>query len=119
MENVKLEIRDAIAFITIDRPKVLNALNAQTVAEIGEAFEQVRNDNAVRAVILTGGGEKAFVAGADINELATMNPISGKRTARLHGDRAFPEAGHRRNQRLRTRRRLRARARVSHAHRVR
>ena len=81
MENVKLEIRDAIAFITIDRPKVLNALNAQTVAEIGEAFEQVRNDNAVRAVILTGGGEKAFVAGADINELATMNPISGKEVA--------------------------------------
>jgi enoyl-CoA hydratase len=88
MENVKLEVRDAIAFITIDRPKVLNALNAQTVREIGEAFEQVRNDDAVRTVILTGGGEKAFVAGADINELATMNPISGKEVAE-RGQRVF------------------------------
>jgi enoyl-CoA hydratase len=88
MENVKVEVRDAIAIITIDRPKVLNALNAQTVAEIGEAFEQVRNDDAVRAVILTGGGEKAFVAGADINELATMNPITGKETAE-RGQRVF------------------------------
>ncbi|MCU1227620.1 MAG: 3-hydroxybutyryl-CoA dehydratase [Acidobacteria bacterium] len=88
MENVKIEVRDAIAIITIDRPKVLNALNAQTVAEIGEAFEQVRNDDAVRAVILTGGGEKAFVAGADINELATMNPITGKETAE-RGQRVF------------------------------
>lgn len=88
MENVKLEIRDAIAYITIDRPKVLNALNAQTVAEIGEAFEQVRHDDAVRVVILTGGGEKAFVAGADINELATMNPISGKEVAE-RGQRVF------------------------------
>ncbi|MEA2568980.1 MAG: enoyl-CoA hydratase [Acidobacteriota bacterium] len=88
MENVKVEVRDSIAIITIDRPKVLNALNAQTVAEIGEAFEQVRNDDAVRAVILTGGGEKAFVAGADINELATMNPITGKETAE-RGQRVF------------------------------
>jgi len=88
MENVKLEIRDAIAFITIDRPKVLNALNAQTVAEIGETFEQIRNDDNVRVVILTGGGEKAFVAGADINELATMNPISGKEVAEK-GQRVF------------------------------
>jgi enoyl-CoA hydratase len=88
MENVKVEVRDSIAIMTIDRPKVLNALNAQTVAEIGEAFEQVRNDDAVRAVILTGGGEKAFVAGADINELATMNPITGKETAE-RGQRIF------------------------------
>src|SRR3954451_23024246 len=88
MENVKIETQDSVAIITIDRPKVLNALNAQTVAEIGEAFVQVRNDDAVRAVILTGGGEKAFVAGADINELATMNPITGKETAE-RGQRVF------------------------------
>jgi enoyl-CoA hydratase len=81
MENVRIEVSDGVAIITVDRPKVLNALNAQTVAEIGEAFEQARNDDAVKAVILTGGGEKAFVAGADIAELAKMTPITGKATA--------------------------------------
>jgi len=81
MENVRIETRDGVAIITVDRPKVLNALNAQTVGEIGEAFEQARNDEAVKAVILTGGGEKAFVAGADIAELAKMTPITGKATA--------------------------------------
>jgi enoyl-CoA hydratase len=81
MENVRTENRDGVLVITIDRPKVLNALNAQTVEEIGEAFEAARNDDGVKAVILTGGGEKAFVAGADINELAKMTPISGKATA--------------------------------------
>src|SRR3954452_14452931 len=81
MENVRIETHDSVAIITIDRPKVLNALNAQTVGEIGEAFEQVRNDDNVKAVILTGGGEKAFVAGADIGELAKMTPITGKDTA--------------------------------------
>jgi len=88
MENVRIEISDGVAIITIDRPKVLNALNAQTVGEIGEAFEQVRNDDAVKAVILTGGGEKAFVAGADIAELAKMTPITGKATAE-RGQRIF------------------------------
>src|SRR3954469_25694192 len=81
MENVRIETHDSVAIITIDRPKVLNALNAQTVGEIGEAFEQVRNDDSVKAVILTGAGEKAFVAGADIGELAKMTPITGKATA--------------------------------------
>ena len=81
MENVRTENRDGVLIITVDRPKVLNALNAQTVEEIGEAFEAARDDNGVKAVIVTGGGEKAFVAGADINELAKMTPISGKATA--------------------------------------
>src|SRR6185295_16723591 len=67
--------------ITIDRPKVLNALNAQTVEEIYEAFSNARNDDSVKAVIVTGGGEKAFVAGADINELAQKTPITGKDTS--------------------------------------
>ena len=81
MENVRTENRDGVLIVTIDRPKVLNALNAQTVAEIGQAFDAARDDDSVKAVIVTGGGEKAFVAGADINELAKMTPISGKATA--------------------------------------
>jgi enoyl-CoA hydratase len=80
-ENIKTEIRDGILFLTIDRPKVLNALNAQTVEEIGEAFWQARRDDNVKAVIVTGSGEKAFVAGADINELAQKTPMSGKDTS--------------------------------------
>lgn len=81
LENVKVEIRERILVLTIDRPKVLNALNAQTVEEIGRVFTEARNDETVGAVIVTGGGEKAFVAGADINELAQKNPISGKDTS--------------------------------------
>jgi enoyl-CoA hydratase len=81
MENVRTENRDGVLVITIDRPKVLNALNAQTVDEIRQAFEAARDDDSVRAVVLTGGGEKAFVAGADIGELAKMTPITGKETS--------------------------------------
>jgi enoyl-CoA hydratase len=80
-ENIKVAVADSILRLTIDRPKVLNALNAQTVGEINRAFREARDDDAVRAVIVTGGGEKAFVAGADINELAAQTPISGKETA--------------------------------------
>jgi enoyl-CoA hydratase len=86
LENVKTENRDGVLVVTIDRPKVLNALNAQTVREIGRVFDEARDDASVRAVVLTGGGEKAFVAGADINELAKMDPISGKRTSEIGQD---------------------------------
>jgi enoyl-CoA hydratase len=82
LENIRTENRDGILVITVDRPKVLNALNAQTVAELGRAFAEARDDESVRCVILTGGGEKAFVAGADINELSKMSPISGRDVAR-------------------------------------
>ncbi|HYC62801.1 MAG TPA: enoyl-CoA hydratase-related protein [Thermoanaerobaculia bacterium] len=88
LENVKTENRDGVLIITVDRPKVLNALNAQTVDEIGRAFDAARTDDSVRCVILTGGGEKAFVAGADINELAQMTPVTGKATAE-RGQRVF------------------------------
>src|SRR4029077_1847705 len=80
-ENIKVAVADGILRLTIDRPKVLNALNAQTVAEIHRAFQAARDDDAVRAVIVTGGRGKAFLAGADINELAAQAPISGKETA--------------------------------------
>ena len=80
-ENVRVEVRDGIFFLTIDRPKVLNALNAATVEEIYHAFATAHDDTTVKAVILTGGGEKAFVAGADINELAQKTPVTGKETS--------------------------------------
>lgn len=81
MENIKTENRDGILWVTIDRPKVLNALNAQTIGELGEAFAAARDDASVKCVIVTGGGEKAFVAGADINELANLTPSAAKETS--------------------------------------
>jgi enoyl-CoA hydratase len=80
-ENVRVEVRDGILFLTLDRPKVLNALNAATVEEIYHVFAAAHDDAAVKAVILTGAGQKAFVAGADINELARKTPITGKETS--------------------------------------
>src|SRR5438128_9389343 len=77
-ENVLYEKKDAIALVTVNRPTVRNALNAQTIRELKSAFERAKNDEDVRVVILTGAGDKAFVAGADINEIATQNPVSGK-----------------------------------------
>ncbi|TFG51003.1 MAG: enoyl-CoA hydratase [Gemmatimonadales bacterium] len=73
-----LDIRDGIATITINRPDKLNALNASVIRELGEAAAAVEADPAVRGVILTGAGPKAFVAGADISELASQTPLEGK-----------------------------------------
>ncbi|PYQ47653.1 MAG: hypothetical protein DMF59_18310 [Acidobacteria bacterium] len=81
MQNVRTELRDGILFLTIDRPKVLNALNAATVEEIFHVFSTAHDDVTVKAVIVTGAGEKAFVAGADINELAQKTPVTGKETS--------------------------------------
>jgi len=77
-ENILYEVKDHIARITFNRPTVLNALSPKTVAELGDALDAARDDDAVRVIILTGAGEKAFVAGADINELAKQTPVSGK-----------------------------------------
>src|SRR5579863_8202907 len=77
-ENLLVEKRDGIAFITFNRPKVLNALNRKTVEELRDALVDARVDTAVRVVILTGAGEKSFVAGADISELAQRTPVDGK-----------------------------------------
>lgn len=79
---VRTEIADSLATVTIDRQAKLNALNPDVMAEIGRAFADLEHDAAVRAVILTGAGDKAFVAGADIGILATMNTMSGARTSR-------------------------------------
>jgi enoyl-CoA hydratase len=88
LQNVKVEHRDAVLVVTIDRPKVLNALNAETVSELDRIFVEAAEDAQVKAIVLTGSGEKAFVAGADINELATMTPLSGKAVAEK-GQRTF------------------------------
>jgi enoyl-CoA hydratase len=80
--NLLVDREGAIAVVTINRPKVLNALNAETIAELGRAIASMRQDAEVRALVLTGAGEKSFVAGADINELAAMSPAEGKEHAR-------------------------------------
>jgi enoyl-CoA hydratase len=85
-ENVLLDKSDSIAVVTINRPDKLNALNAATVAELDRAFRDAAADDDVRGVIVTGAGEKAFVAGADIGELARMGPIDGVAVSRLGQD---------------------------------
>jgi len=87
-DNLLLERDGASAVITINRPKVLNALNTQTVDELRRAILDLKQDAAVRAVILTGAGEKSFVAGADINELAVQSPTGGREHA-LTGQHVF------------------------------
>ena len=77
-ENVHWENRDGIAIITIDRPKALNALNMATMKELHALFAEVAHDETVDVIILTGAGEKAFVAGADIKEMAAMDTLSGR-----------------------------------------
>ncbi len=77
-ENLLYEKKEGIAYITFNRPKVLNALNRKTVEELQLVLTDARDDAAVRVLILTGSGEKAFVAGADINELAQQTPVNGK-----------------------------------------
>ncbi|HLZ49391.1 MAG TPA: enoyl-CoA hydratase-related protein [Candidatus Acidoferrum sp.] len=77
-ENLLYEKKDGIAFITFNRPKVLNALNRKTIEELRDALLDARDDSAVRVLILTGAGEKSFVAGADIGELSVQTPVKGK-----------------------------------------
>jgi enoyl-CoA hydratase len=76
--NILLEVAGGVATLTVNRPDKLNALNAATLDEMEAAFEHCRASESVRALVLTGAGEKAFVAGADIRELARMTPLSAK-----------------------------------------
>lgn len=87
-ENLIYEKKDGIAWITFNRPKVLNALNRKTIEELHAILSNARDDSTVRVLILTGSGEKAFVAGADINELAQQTPVGGKEFS-LYGQRVF------------------------------
>ena len=77
-QNLIVEVDGAIAIVTVTRPKVLNALNSATVDELHEALLRLQHDDAVRCVVITGAGEKSFIAGADINELAEQSPTRGR-----------------------------------------
>src|SRR5688500_5756239 len=78
LENLLLERDGAVAIVTVNRPKVLNALNGPTMDELRRTMLAMRRDESVRAVIVTGAGEKSFIAGADINELAVQSPTGGR-----------------------------------------
>jgi enoyl-CoA hydratase len=80
-DNLLLEREGAVAIVTINRPKVLNALNTRTLDELRRVVLDLKDDDGVRVVIVTGAGEKAFVAGADINELAVQTPTGGRELA--------------------------------------
>jgi len=80
-ENLLYETAERVTTITINRPKFLNALNERTLEELRNALARAKDDPATKVILITGAGEKAFVAGADLNELASLNPISGKGVA--------------------------------------
>jgi enoyl-CoA hydratase len=84
-ENIDFQLDQGIAFITFNRPKVLNALNQALLVEFSAAVDAVAADEMIRVLVLTGAGEKAFVAGADIAELATFSALQAK---------SFSRAGH-------------------------
>jgi enoyl-CoA hydratase/carnithine racemase len=79
LENVIYEKKEEFAYVTLNRPKVLNALNSKTIAELRIVFTDAGEDPGVRGVIITGAGPKAFVAGADISELARLNPVNAEK----------------------------------------
>jgi len=112
LENVLYEKKGAIAYVTLNRPKVLNALNGMTWRDLRTAFETARDDAEVRGVILTGAGDKAFIAGADIGELAGLSAVEGEESS-SHGQAVLDlvekprQAGDRGHQWLRAWRRLR------------
>ena len=81
LENVLYEKKGAIAYVTLNRPKVLNALNRRTWEDLQTAFEDAREDSAIRGVILTGAGDKAFIAGADIGELLRVTAVEAEESS--------------------------------------
>ena len=87
-DTILFEIREPLAIVTLNRPKVLNALNRVTFNELETAFTELAASDSVRAILLTGAGEKAFAAGADIQELATLSASEGQQLA-MRGQRVF------------------------------
>ena len=87
-DHVSIDRDGAVAIVTINRPKVLNALSSQTLDELRRAVLALRHDASVRSIVITGAGDKAFVAGADIGELAQQSPVAGRDHA-LRGQHVF------------------------------
>ncbi|NNL78582.1 MAG: enoyl-CoA hydratase/isomerase family protein, partial [Desulfobacterales bacterium] len=85
-ENIMYELKEGIATITFNRPKALNALNGALLAELSHALDEIAADENIRVLILTGAGDKSFVAGADISELATFDSLKAKAFARRGHD---------------------------------
>jgi enoyl-CoA hydratase/carnithine racemase len=83
LDNVVYEKQEGLAYVTVNRPKVLNALNTPTWKDLRTAFEDARDDSAIRGVILTGAGDKAFIAGADISELAHVSAVEAEKSSRF------------------------------------
>src|SRR5256886_14720188 len=81
LETVLYAKKGAIAYVTLNRPKVLNALNKRTWEDLKAAFDDAQDDTAVRGVILTGAGDKAFIAGADISELAQISAVEAEKSS--------------------------------------
>jgi enoyl-CoA hydratase len=88
LENILWSVDGGVGLVTMNRPKALNALNAQTVRELGLLLDAVEKDATLRALLVTGSGEKAFVAGADISEMSALGPLEARRFAEL-GQRTF------------------------------
>jgi len=86
LTNVLYEKKGAVAYVTVNRPKVLNALNTPTWTDLRAAFEDARDDTAIRGVVLTGAGNKAFIAGADITELAHLTAFEAEQSSRFGQD---------------------------------
>ncbi|MEM5789156.1 MAG: enoyl-CoA hydratase-related protein, partial [Syntrophobacteraceae bacterium] len=84
--NILFRIQDGIGVITFNRPKALNALNPRTLEELAHAIERTRQDDTIRTLVLTGAGERAFVAGADITEFTRMNPLQARLFAEFGQD---------------------------------
>ncbi|MBN1382059.1 MAG: enoyl-CoA hydratase/isomerase family protein [Deltaproteobacteria bacterium] len=76
--NIIYEVKDGLAFVTINRPQKMNALNAELIDELFDAFHRIKTDAAIQAAMITGAGDKAFISGADIQELSRLNPMTGK-----------------------------------------
>ena len=77
-ENILFEIHERVGVLTFNRPKALNALSAATLDEVADVIESVARNDSIRVLVLTGAGDKAFVAGADINEFNSLNPLSAR-----------------------------------------